>query len=74
MKENLVFMTLTALIRNFYVWLVGKIAANNASTKRASIGRATVFSHQPRAHLRSLEVPAGGLRGYLRKLGKMKKQ
>ena len=30
MKENTVFMTLTALIRNFYVWLVGKIAANMA--------------------------------------------
>jgi hypothetical protein len=28
MKENTVFMILTALIRNFYVWLVGKIAAN----------------------------------------------
>ena len=30
MKENTVFMILTALIRNFYVWLVGKIAANKA--------------------------------------------
>ena len=28
MKENTVFMILTALIRNFYVWLVRKIAAN----------------------------------------------
>ena len=28
--ENTEFMTLTALIRNFYVWLVGKIAANIA--------------------------------------------
>ena len=27
MKENTVFMILTALIRNFYVWLVGKVAA-----------------------------------------------
>ena len=30
MKENTVFMILTALIRNFYVWLVGKIASNKA--------------------------------------------
>lgn len=30
MKENTVFMILTALIRNFYVWLVGKIAADKA--------------------------------------------
>lgn len=30
MKENTVFMIFTALIRNFYVWLVGKIAANKA--------------------------------------------
>lgn len=30
MKENTVFMTLTALIRNFYVWLVGEIADNKA--------------------------------------------
>ena len=30
MKENTVFMILTALIRNFYVWLVGNIAANKA--------------------------------------------
>ena len=30
MKENTVFMILTALIRNFYVWLVGEIAANKA--------------------------------------------
>ena len=30
MKENTVFMILTALIRNFYVWLVGRIAANKA--------------------------------------------
>ena len=29
-KENTVFMILTALIRNFYVWLVGKIARNKA--------------------------------------------
>jgi len=27
MKENTVFMIFTALIRNFYVWLLGKIAA-----------------------------------------------
>ena len=30
MKENTVFMIITALIRNFYVWLVGRIAANKA--------------------------------------------
>ena len=30
MKENTVLMILTALIRNFYVWLVGKISANKA--------------------------------------------
>ena len=30
MKENTVFMILTALIRNLYVWLVGEIAANKA--------------------------------------------
>ena len=30
MKENTVLMILTALIRNFYVWLVGEIAANKA--------------------------------------------
>ena len=30
MKENTVFMILRALIRNFYVWLVGEIAANKA--------------------------------------------
>ena len=30
MKENTVFMILTALIRNFYVWLVGKVAVNKA--------------------------------------------
>ena len=30
MKENTEFMILTALIRNFYVWLVGEIAANKA--------------------------------------------
>ena len=30
MKENTVFMIFTALICNFYVWLVGKIAANKA--------------------------------------------
>ena len=28
--ENSVFMILAALIRNFYVWLVGRIAANKA--------------------------------------------
>ena len=30
MKENTVFMIITALIRNFYVWLVGEIADNKA--------------------------------------------